>query len=299
MQVSRREFLKLTGTGLCASLGTALPATTVGAAGRDLTGDGLGILYDPTKCIGCRACQAGCKEWNGLPAETTDAAGIYESPGSLSAVTWTLIKLQQAREPDWHFFNYQCMHCIDAACVTVCPSGALFKDERGFTAYDRNKCIGCGYCTQYCPYDVPHLTVESTVTGAARASKCTFCQDRVWGELGGPSCAEACPTDALVWGRRTQLLDSAKARVAQLSDQGRTGAQLYGETQSGGLARLSILLDEPAAYLLPADPGEPVLAKVWRTGLVWLAGLASAATVLGVFGTWLVSRRAVQMEEVE
>lgn len=295
MPLTRRDFLKWSGIGLGLSL---LEGPRVLSMDVDPAAGGLAILYDPTKCVGCRACQAACKRWNKLPAEP-DPQGLYEAPRSLSAKTWNLIKVTVRSSSDWHFFSYQCMHCADAACVTVCPSGALFKDEQGFTGFRRDLCIGCGYCTQFCPYGVPHLEVVNILTGEAKAAKCTFCQDRVWSGVGGPSCAEACPTGALTWGTRATLVEQGKARVAELQAGGETDARLYGLVEAQGLHRLSILLDAPARYNLPEDPVLPLVAKVWRTGGRWLAGLAGAATLLGVLGSWLISRRAIRMEQVE
>ncbi len=294
MPLSRRDFLKWSGMSLGLSVLAGPRALSMDVS----PADGLAILYDPTKCVGCRACQAACKRWNGLPPEP-DPEGLYEAPRELSADTWTLIKVTIRGPSDWHFFSYQCMHCVDAACVTVCPSGALFKDGQGFTALDRERCIGCGYCTQFCPYGVPHLRVENLLTGEAKAAKCTFCQDRVWNGLGGPSCAEACPTGALTWGPRAWLVEAGQARVAELQAMGRSGARLYGLVEAQGLHRLSILLDEAARYNLPEEPLSPLVAKVWRTGGRWLAVLAGGATFLGVLASWLISRRAIQMERVE
>jgi formate dehydrogenase iron-sulfur subunit len=295
MQLNRRDFLKLSGAALAG--GAALPQTTSRAFASQ-AGD-LGILYDASKCVGCRACQNACRDWNGTPAEP-DPTGLYDAPMELSADTWTLIKLNKRSETDWHFMSYQCMHCTDAACVTVCPTGALFKDERGFTAYDREKCNGCGYCTQFCPFGVPHLKTTSLLTGEAKTAKCTFCQDRIWGDLGGPSCAEACPVEALIWGRWEELLDKAKERVAVLQDQGLSGVRLYGENETGGLHRLSILLDEPSAYGLPIDPQGPItFSNVWQKIIQPLGEVALGATILGVIGAFFITRRNIRMEEVE
>jgi formate dehydrogenase iron-sulfur subunit len=294
MQLDRRDFLKLSGVAIAS--GIALPPADAKALSSH-EGE-VGILYDASKCVGCRACQMACKDWNKLPGETTDAQGLYETPLDLSADTWTLIKLNKSGQADWHFFNYQCMHCTDAACVTVCPTGALFKDERGFTALDQEKCNGCGYCTQFCPYGVPHLKTKSLLTGEAKAAKCTFCQDRIWGGLGGPSCVEACPVEALVWGPWEELLGRAKERVAVLRDQGLSGARLYGENETRGLHRLSILFDEPRQYNLPEVPPGP-LANVWQKIIQPLGGVAFGAAILGVVGAFFVSRRNISMEEVE
>lgn len=299
MELSRREFLKLSGAGVGVLLAGAAVVEPVMAKTPAFSEDALGILYDPSKCIGCRACQMACKQWNGLPAETQDPQGLYETPLGLSATTWNIIKFKEQLPPDAQFFNYQCMHCADAACVTVCPSGALYKDEKGFTAYNKSKCIGCGYCTEWCPFGVPHLDTKSVITGQAQAAKCTFCQDRVREGIGGPSCAERCPVEALVWGPRDELVVQAKARVEELKAGGLSDAWLYGETEAGGLARLSILFDESKAYNLPADPGSPAVSRVWQNIVQSLGALAIVGVTVGAVFAFLFSRNKVQMEEVE
>ncbi len=291
--ISRREFLGI------AALGMAVPLATsrLSSSPRTASDKELAILYDPSRCVGCRACQMACKRWNKLPAESTDTLGIYESPTGLSAITWNIIKLKSTAE-GWHFFSYQCMHCTDAACVAVCPTGALFHDERGFVALDREKCNGCGYCSQFCPFGVPHLQTASVWTGTAKSAKCTFCQDRIWNGLGGPACVEACPVGALRWGNRTELLEAARARIAELQGRG-MNARIYGETELGGLHRLSILLDEPAQYGLPTDPKSPAVARTWQKIIQPLGTAAFGATLVGILGAFLVARRNIHMEEVE
>jgi formate dehydrogenase iron-sulfur subunit len=295
MQLNRRDFLKLSGATLAS--GTMLSQMTGAAfaAGEDQ----LAILYDPSKCIGCRACQMACKSWNKLPRESGDPQGLYETPQGLSADTWNIIKVNERTQAEAHFFNYQCMHCVDAACVTVCPSGALFKDERGFTAYNVDKCVGCGYCTQWCPYGVPHLHVESVITGKAKSAKCTFCQDRIWQGIGGPSCVEACPVGALEWGAQDALLAQAKERVVTLQGEGLTSAKLYGETQAGGLRRLSILFDEPEQYNLPSDPKTPAGASIWQNVIQSLGAIGIVGASLAAFAVFLISRSQIEMEAVE
>jgi len=308
MKLDRRGFLKI--SGMAVAGGVAVAAPNVGAAA--LAENDVGILYDPSKCVGCRACQMACKQWNKLPAESTNAqtmpveAGgnkIYDTPLGLTAQTWTLIKLGKAGQIGWHFFNYQCMHCTDAACVTVCPSGALFKDPRGFTAYDPEKCIGCGYCTQFCPFGVPHLSTDNriagTLTGRAKAAKCTFCQDRIWNGLGGPSCAERCPVGALVWGKQADLLRAGTQRVDTLRAQGLSTAALYGENVAGGLHRMSIIFGEPGQYYLPENPASPAVARGWKDAFHWAGQAVFGLAFLGIVGAFFVSRRAIRMEEVE
>lgn len=293
IQMSRREFLGLSALGLGISLAGARSA----AATRAAAPDEVAILYDPVKCVGCKACQMACKRWNRLPNESTDPLSIYESPQDLSAITWNIIQLRRT-EVGWHFFNYQCMHCTDAACVEVCPTGALAHDPLGFVLLDRDKCNGCGYCTQFCPYGVPHLQVVNLLTGEARSAKCTFCQDRLWAGIGGPACVEVCPVEALIWGRRGELLEKARVRVTELQSQG-MNARIYGENEAGGLHRLSILLDEPEQYGLPSAPKTPTFARAWQRVIQPLGNVAFGAALVGILGAFLFVRRRIRMEEVK
>ncbi len=293
MSLDRRQFIKLASLG---AGGMLLSPQGVETSRALSAANELALFYDPTKCIGCRACQNACKDWNGNPAEL-DPTGLYDAPRELSADTWTLIKLTNV-QTDWPFVNYQCMHCTDAACVTVCPTGALHKDAKGFVAIDQNKCNGCGYCTQFCPFGVPHLGDVNLITGQARAAKCTFCQDRIQAGIGGPFCAESCPTQALVWGKREALLEEAKARVSDLKAEGHSEARLYGESEAGGLHRMSILLDEPSVYGLPADPQGPIsFSAIWQRIVQPLGGIAVGATALGLVVNWLVARTQIKVEE--
>jgi formate dehydrogenase iron-sulfur subunit len=286
--MDRRGFIKLAGVGLGGLL--LHPSGHAFASGVNV--DDVAILYDAYKCIGCRACEQACKEYNDLPSEST-------VPSDLSAVTWNLIQQRRGVDPADHpFFNYQCMHCTEAACVEVCSTGALHRDERGFVALEADQCNGCGYCTQFCPFGVPHLGGTNTLTGEAQAAKCNFCQDRVRAGYGGPSCVEACPTGALTWGRRDVLLAEARNRVAHLQAEGDGQARLYGAKEAGGLHRLSVLLDEPAAYGLPDDPEAPIaLSAVWQRVIQPLGGVAVGATGLGLVINWLVARTHIKAEE--
>jgi formate dehydrogenase iron-sulfur subunit len=264
----------------------------------------LAILYDASKCIGCRACERACKTHNCLPAPE-------EANTELSATAWNLIVARKGVDLDeLPFFNYQCMHCTDAACAMACPSGALAVSDRGFVSFDQDKCIGCGYCAQFCPFGIAQLGTVNVITGEARAAKCTFCQDKIAAstdasacaeaDFGGPSCAEACPSGALTWGERGALLAQAKTRVSELKASGNAGALLYGEHEAGGLHRLSILLDQPSAYGLPEDPGGSfVLARLYRK-VIQPAGFAAfGAALVGVVTAFGLARRNIHMEEVE
>ena len=299
-RVNRRDFLKFSGAGLSGLLlhpsGQALASTPAD--------DDLAILYDASKCIGCRTCERACKTYNCLPAPE-------EANTELSATAWNLIVVRNRDDLDGQpYFNYQCMHCTDAACAMVCPSGALAVTDRGFVSFNPDKCAGCGYCTQFCPFGIPQLGMANLITGAARAAKCNFCQDKIATstdetscadvDFGGPSCAEACPTTALTWGHRGTLLAGAKARVAELKTSGHTGALLYGEHEAGGLHRLSILLDQPSAYGLPDDPGgQFTLARLYRKIIQPVGFAVFGAALVGITAAFGLARRNIHMEEVE
>jgi formate dehydrogenase iron-sulfur subunit len=289
-RVNRRDFLKLSGAGLSAWL---LHPSSQALAASPARSE-LAILYDASKCIGCRACERACKTHNGLPTPE-------EANTELSATAWNLIVARKGVDlDDQPFFNYQCMHCTDAACALGCPSGALAIDDRGFVSFDQEKCIGCGYCTQFCPFAIPQLGTVNLITGKARAAKCTFCQDKIEAGTGGPSCAEACPTGALTWGERGTLLAEARTQVSELKIGGHSGALLYGEHEAGGLHRLSILLDQPSAYGLSDDPGGSFfLARLYRK-VIQPAGFAVfGAALVGVVAAFGLARRHIHMEEVE
>jgi len=269
MHPSRREFLQLSGFGLGGLLLGKAP---------NLEKTGKGMLYDASKCVGCRACQMACKIWNTLPSESTDAEGIYESPRHLSGDTWTMIKLAEQGDV-WSFANYQCMHCAQASCVSVCPTGAAAHTGE-FVLIDQHWCIGCGYCVQACPFNVPHRSESS---GTAR--KCTFCFDRA--SVGDqPACADACPTGALTWGERDELLVKGKERVEVLRASGFGDAHLYGERELGGLGRLSVLTLPLEAYGLPQSPRY----ATGNVALQWLSGIVTAA-IVAVVPFWLLQRR--------
>jgi formate dehydrogenase iron-sulfur subunit len=291
MGLNRRQFLQVSGVGLgTLVLGRLSMAEISRAEMSRAEKTGQAMLYDASKCVGCRACQAGCRGWNQLPVESTDGAGIYESPRELSAETWTVIKL--AREgDDWSFFKHQCMHCDDASCVNVCPTGAAA--HRGeFVLFDQAQCIGCGYCVQACPFNVPHRSESS---GTAR--KCTFCIDRVSAPAdqakgNWTSCAAACPTGALVYGSRAELLPIAKERVELLKTDGFPQASLYGEKELGGLGVLSVLTLPPEAYGLPSPPQ----VATGKVGGQWASGVIAAGVAV-VLPFWLIVKRREGGEE--
>jgi formate dehydrogenase iron-sulfur subunit len=181
----------------------------------------------------------------------------------------------------------------------VCPTGALYKDDQGFTGYAEEDCIGCGYCTQFCPYGVPQLKPVNPLTGNVKIAKCTFCQDRIYSGIGGPFCATVCPVGAQVWGTWDDLLGSAKERVSTLHEQGLETARLYGENEVGGLRRLTILLGEPGEYNLPTTFPSLTVSSIWQNIIQWVGGISIVATTLGAVVAFLFVRSSIRMEEVE
>ncbi|MDI6725498.1 MAG: 4Fe-4S dicluster domain-containing protein [Smithellaceae bacterium] len=262
------------------------------------------MLIDESKCTACRGCQVACKQWNELTGweySKTANEGSYENPPRLTPQTWTKIKFTEVDKPEgfrWLFLKEGCMHCGNAACVDVCPTKALKRQADGRVTVEPDLCNGCGYCSQFCPFGIPKLTVAGVFTGAAKASKCTFCQDRTDNGL-SPSCVKTCPAKSLFWGDRDQMVAAGKKRVEALKTRGFEAANLYGEEAVGGLGRLYVLIEKPETYGLPADPQYPFLAMTWQNIIQPLGKIAIGGTLLGTFVAWLIIRRNIKMEEVE
>ncbi|NPA90635.1 MAG: hydrogenase 2 operon protein HybA [Chloroflexi bacterium] len=232
-KINRREFLKIAGASVG---GLLLTAGAVTASGKEEVRpfkpvtDGYAMLYDATLCVGCRACQNACRRANNKPAEL-DPTGLYDAPNDLSGDTWTLIKLYKSEDGQtWSFVKRQCMHCIEPACVAACPLGALHITPTGAVAYDKNICFGCRYCMVSCPFGVPRYEWDTTTP---YIQKCDFCTSNGRLDRGEPpACVEACPTGALVFGTRSELLAEAHQRIEAHPD--RYVDHVYGEHEAGG-----------------------------------------------------------------
>ena len=276
MNVSRKEFLRLAGIGLGGALTLGLPELAAASGSDGDSGSDVSMLYDSTLCIGCRACQTACREWNKTSVEL-DASGLYDAPLELSADTWTLIQLYEGGS-ERAFVKLQCMHCLHPACVSACPVAALEKQANGPVLYDADRCIGCRYCMVACPFGVPRFEWDEVIPVI---TKCTFCDDRL-AAGDGPNCVEFCPVGALVWGTRDEMLAVAKDRIQANPD--RYQGQIFGEHEAGGTSVLYLSavdfknlglpqLDEEAPPDLSEGIGTVVLPSLIVGGPIFLAAV--------------------------
>jgi len=238
------------------------------------------MLIDVSKCIGCWWCYAACKNKNSLP-ETIQPEP--EDPPELSGECWTTLFALEKGD-GWSLRKQACMHCTDASCEQVCPTGAI-SHQGAAVIIDEEWCVGCGYCVQACPFGVPH---KDEHLGIAR--KCTFCIDCI--DNGQqPACADACPTGAIQFGKRADLLATAKTQVAALKAEGQPNANLFGEHELGGLHILYVLDDRPSVYGLP----EELQLATSNAAFKWLGGIITGGLV-AVLPFWLLFRRKKQIE---
>jgi formate dehydrogenase iron-sulfur subunit len=218
----------------------------------------LAMFTDVSLCIGCRACQVACKQWNQLPAEEPEWTGTYQNHAHFTDKSYRLVRFIEQKDEKgglrWHLMSDVCKHCAQAGCLEACPTGAIYRTEHGTVNINQDICNGCRYCVSACPFGVVAFNQDT-----GRASKCTFCNDRIHNGL-GPACAKACPTESIQFGFRDDLAAKARKRVEDLKKMGFTSAQLYGEDQAGALGGLNaffLLLDRPSVYGLPEKPRLP------------------------------------------
>jgi len=253
----------------------------------------MGFFTDTSLCIGCKACEVACKEWNHVPDDGFDfTATSYDNTGALGADTWRHVAFVEKRvsapegdEIRWLMSSDVCKHCSSAACLDVCPTGALFRTEHGTVVVQEDVCNGCGYCVPACPFGVIDQRRDD-----GRVWKCTLCYDRIGAGL-DPACAQACPTQSIQFGPLDDLHAAAGERVDGLRAAGVDEARLYGADPTdgvGGLGAFFLLLADPDVYGLPPDPVVCTrdLGSMWRT-----AGAAAAAVVAAVVGSVLAGRR--------
>jgi formate dehydrogenase iron-sulfur subunit len=251
----------------------------------------MGFFTDTSVCIGCKACEVACKEWNGVPDDGLNFLGSsYDNTGQLGANSWRHVAFVEQAAGDgggvrWLMSSDVCKHCTSAACLEVCPTGSLFRTEFGTVVVQEDICNGCGYCVPACPFGV----IDQR-TGDGRVWKCTMCYDRLRGGL-EPACATACPTKSIQFGELDDLRRRAEKRLEKLHRAGVPEARLYGADEAdgvGGMGAFFLLLDEPEVYRLPPDPVSTTteLPTMWKA-----AAMAAATLAAGVVAAFIGGRR--------
>ena len=279
----------------------------------------VGFFTDTSVCIGCKACEVACKEWNDVPATLMELTGnSYDNTGALGADSWRHVAfieqklpvgveggapddlvaeaarqnlveegLDPHRDDDgfrWLMSSDVCKHCTEAGCLDACPTGSIFRTEFGTVVVQEDICNGCGYCVVSCPFGVLDQREDD-----GRVWKCTLCYDRLQGDM-EPACAQACPTDSIQFGELDVLRERAAERVELLHERGRSEARLYGEDPDdgvGGFGAFFLLLDEPETYRLPPDPVVPTR----HAPAVWKAAGAAAVTMVAGIAAGFLGRR--------
>jgi len=245
------------------------------------------FLTDASLCIGCKACEVACKEWNELPDDGFSWSGnSYDNTRALGASTWRHVLFLEQKQPlglqlaginepfRWQFLSDVCKHCANAGCLEACPTGSIVRTEVGSVFVQPDICNGCGYCVVSCPFGVIEKRPED-----GRAFKCTFCYDRQKAGL-VPACAKACPTESIQFGDLEVLRQRGKKRVQDLQERGYSDARIYDPqgTSVGGIHAFSIILGEPEAYNLPPAPEVPTV----YLKSAWTSAFISAAIIFAI-----------------
>src|SRR5215472_5727697 len=247
-------------------------------------------LIDVSRCIGCKACQAACLEWNDLREPVGSNHGSYQNPPDLTENSWTLMRFTEFEEDgkvEWLIRKDGCMHCADPGCLEACPSpGAIVQYQNGIVDFISENCIGCGYCIKGCPFNIPRLSKADQ-----KVYKCTLCSDRV--AVGQePACAKACPTGAIVFGTKSDMTEWAGERIEDLKSRGFENAGLYDPPGVGGTHVMYVLqhADTPSIYAgLPDDPHISRFVQAWKGVMKPIAMMGLAFTVVVGFVHWLAT----------
>jgi formate dehydrogenase iron-sulfur subunit len=245
-------------------------------------------LIDVSACIGCKACQVACMQWNDLRDEVGHNVGVYDNPADLSAESWTVMRFSEVETKrqnedtrlEWLIRKDGCMHCADPGCLKACPSpGAIVKYTNGIVDFIEENCIGCGNCVIGCPFDIPRISQKDN-----KAYKCTLCSDRVTVGL-EPACVKACPTGAIQFGTKKDMLEYAGERIVDLKERGYAQAGVYDPPGVGGTHVMYVLqhADKPGLYHgLEANPKISPWVSLWK-------GAAKPLAVAAMIGAALVS----------
>ena len=260
MDTDRRSLLKAVAA---AGVGQAFQPAFGQQARKPVPHDAVGLLYDTTRCVGCKACVVACKEANEMPADVDGyGGGIYDAPEGLNEYTKNVIALHRDGD-EVSYVKKQCMHCVDPACVGACMLGALQKGKYGIVSYDVSKCVGCRYCETVCPFNVPKFEWAKK---APKIVKCELCRHRL-AQGKQPACSEVCPREAVIFGNYADLLEDARARLAAHPD--RYVPRIYGEHEVGGtqVLYLSHVPFEKLGFRFQQDESVPHLQQSVQHGV--------------------------------
>jgi formate dehydrogenase iron-sulfur subunit len=257
-------------------------------------------LIDVTKCIGCKACQVACMEWNDTRDAIGENHGVLDNPMDLTENSWTVMRFAEVetdRGLEWLIRKDGCMHCADPGCLKACPApGAIVQYSNGIVDFQEENCIGCGYCIAGCPFNIPRLSKKDS-----KVYKCTLCSDRVAVGL-EPACVKTCPTGAIVFGTKEDMNRHAAGRIVDLKERGFAKAGLYDPAGVDGTHVMYVLhhADKPEMYNgLPGEPSIGPMVGIWKGVAKPLASLALAMVTLGAFFHYVTKGPNEVSKEIE
>lgn len=269
---------------------------------RDGGIDAVTKLIDVSRCIGCKACQVACSEWNDLRDEVGECVGEYDNPADLSPNTWQVMRFNEYENEqgnlEWLIRKDNCMHCAEPGCLEACPApGAIIQYANGIVDFNSELCIGCGYCIAGCPFDVPRISKKD-----GKSYKCTLCSDRVFNGL-EPACVKSCPTGSIMFGTKKDMLDLAETRTDFLKSRGFESAGIYDPSGVGGTHVIYVLqhADKPEIYNdLPRDPRISPMVDAWKgvTKPLMSAAIGLAA-LTGFFHYVTAGPKELSEEDIE
>ena len=290
MPVDRRDFLKT----LTAGAGSCLVGSSVLARAESTSTAGtMSMLNDSTRCVGCRACQTACRDYYGFEATAPDT--LYDMPSGLEANHYTVIKMYRNGK-DYSFVKRQCMHCLHPACVSACPVRALSVQDSGAITYDKDRCIGCRYCMMACPFNVPRFEYDDPTP---EIQKCSFCHDLLK-EGESPVCVRACPTEAISFGTREEMLKEARTRIAAKSDT--YLPHVYGEQEVGGTSVLylsSVPFEKLGLESFDKQPLPELAESVQHGVFKWFAPPVGLLVLLGLIRVGCVKNGSLRESDKE
>ena len=294
-KMTRRRFLQASGASIAAVVASSrLIGSARAESDLESTTERIGVLTDLSRCVGCRACEVGCNQVNDLsPPETPFAeTAVFENERRPTIEAFTVVnRYQDADQDEAVFRKAQCMHCNEPACVSVCPAAAMVKTPEGPVIWDEKVCMGCRYCMMACPFNIPAYEYDNAFT--PRIRKCTMCYERVVKEGGVPGCVASCPTNALEFGKRVELIAIARKRIADNPE--KYVNHIYGEHEAGGTGWL-YLSPVPFEDVGLPDVGEEAIGELtW--GFLTTIGVADILLPLTMIAVYRLTQRRNQTTE--